>query len=85
METAASMSNSLTEKHSAVFAVSELYDPIRQALLVLSNLPEKPTESRRKVTALYAIMTSSKALCILKHVMAHTSILSQLLHKVDVD
>ena len=33
-------------------------------------------------------MTSSKfciALCILEHVMAHTSILSQLLQKVDID
>ena len=33
-------------------------------------------------------MTSSKfciALCILEHVMAHTSILSKLLQKVDID
>ena len=36
-----------TEKHSAVLAVSELYDPIRQVLLQLSDLPEQPTESRR--------------------------------------
>ena len=76
------------EKHSAVLAVSELYDPIRQVLLELSDLPEEPTESRRKATSLYSVMTSSKfciALCILEHVMAHTSILSQLLQKVDID
>ena len=38
--------------------------------------------------ALCTVMTSSKfcmALCILEHVMAHTSILSQLLQKVDID
>ena len=30
-----------TEKHSAVLAVSELYDPIREVLLELSDLPEE--------------------------------------------
>ena len=54
-------------------------------LLELSDLPEKPTESRRKATSLYSVKTSSKALCILEHVMAHASILSQLLQKVDID
>ena len=76
------------EKHSAVLTVSELYDPMRQVLLQISDLPEKPTESRRKAPFLYSVMTSSKfciALCILEHVMAHTSILSQLLQKVDID
>ena len=48
-----------TEKHSAVLAVSELYDPIRHVLLKLSDLPEEPTESCRKATSLYSIMTSS--------------------------
>ena len=73
-----------TEKHSAVLAVSELYDPI-QLFLELSDLPEEPTESCRKATF---VMTSSKfciALSILEHVMAHTSILSQLPQKVDID
>ena len=37
-----------TEKHSAVLNVSELYDPIRQVSLELSDLPEDPTELRRK-------------------------------------
>ena len=76
-----------TEKHSAVLAVSELYYSIRQVLLELSDLPEEPTESRRKTTSLYAVTTSSKfyiALCILEHVMAHTSILSHLQQKVDI-
>ena len=62
-------------------AVSELYEPI-QVLLQLSDLPEKPTES------LYSAITSSKfciALCILEHVMAHTSNLSQLTQKVDIN
>ena len=40
-----------TEKHSAVLAVSELYDPIRQVLLELSDLPEELTESRCKATS----------------------------------
>ena len=69
-----------TEKHSAVLAVSESYDPIRQVLLELSGLTEEPTKLRRKATSLFSIMTSSKfciALCILEHVMAYTSILSQ--------
>ena len=77
-----------TEKHSAVLAVSKLYDPIRQVLLELSNIPEEPTESRRKAIFLYSVMTSSKfciTLCILKHVTAHASILSPLLQKVDID
>ena len=77
-----------TKKHSAVLTVSEFYDPIRQVLLELSNLPEEPTESRRKATSLYSVMTSSKfgiALCILEDVMEHTLILSQLLQKVDID
>ena len=77
-----------TEKHLAVLAVSELYYPIRQVLLELSDLPEEePTESRRKTTSLYPVVTSSKfyiALCILEHVMAHTSILSHLQQKVDI-
>ena len=76
-----------TEKHSAVLAVLKLYDPIRNVLLELSDLSEEPTESRRKATLLYSVMTSSKfciALCILEHVVAHTSILSQLLQKVDI-
>ena len=71
-----------------MLAVSELYDPIRQALLELSDLPEEPTESRRKATVLYSVRTSSEfciALCILQHVMAYKSILSQLLQKVDID
>ena len=54
----------------------------------LSNLPEKPTESCRKVSSSYSVMTESKfciALCILEHAMAHMSILSQLLQKVDID
>ena len=71
-----------------VLAVSELYDPIRQVLLELSDLPEEPTESRRKATSLYSVITLTKfciALCILKHVMAHTSISSQLLQKVYFD
>ena len=73
-----------------MLAVSELYDPIRQVLLELSDLVEEPSESRRKATFLFFIMTSSKfriALCILKHVMTHrpTSILSLLLQKVDID
>ena len=68
-----------TEKHLAVSVVSELYDPTRQVLLQLSDLPEEPKESRRKAICLYSVMISSKcciALCILEHVMAHTSILS---------
>ena len=77
-----------TEKHSAVLAVLELYGPIRQVLVELIDLPEKPTESRRKATSLYSVVTPNKfciALCILEHVMAHTSMLSQLLQKVDID
>ena len=71
------MSTRWTEKHSAVLAVLEFYDPIRQVLLELSDLPEEPTESRRKATSLYSVLTSRKfciKLCILEHVM---SILSQ--------
>ena len=80
----------LTEKQSAVLAVSELHDPIRQVglLLELSDLPEEPTESRRKATSLSYIMTLSKfciALCIFEHVMTDKSILSQLLRKGDID
>ena len=77
-----------TEKHSAVLSVSELYDPIRQVLLKFSDLPEEPIESRRKATSLYSVMTLSKfciALCIFEHILAHTSILSQLLQKADID
>ena len=89
MEIAAAMSNSLDrEKHSAVLAVSDLYDPIRQVLLEFNDLPEEPTESRRKATSFYYVMISSKfciALCIVEHVMAYTSILSQLPQKVDID
>ena len=76
-----------TEKHSAVLAVLELCDPIRQVLLELSDLAGEPKESRRKATSLYCVMSSSKfciALCILEHVMAHTLILSQLLQKVNL-
>ena len=67
------------EKHSAVLAVSEFYDPIQQVLLELSDLPEKPIKSCRKAPSLYSIITLNKfciALCILEHIMAHTSILS---------
>ena len=35
-----------TEKHSAMLPVSELYDPIRQVLLELNDLPVESTESR---------------------------------------
>ena len=55
------------------------HGPIQQVLRELSDLPEEPTESRRKATSLYSVMTLSKvciALRILEHVMAHTSILS---------
>ena len=48
------------EKHSAVLAVSELYDPIRQVLLELCDLLEKPTESRSKAISLHSVMTSRK-------------------------
>ena len=71
-----------------VLAVSKLYDPIRQVLLELNDLSEEPTESRHKATSLYSVLTSSKfciALCILEHVLAHTSILSQLLKRIDID
>ena len=71
-----------------MLAASELYDPIRQVLLELGNLSEKPTEPRRRATFLYSVMTSSKfciALGILEHVMTQTSTLSQLLQKVDID
>ena len=71
-----------------MLAVLELYDPIRQVLLELSELPEELTELRRKATSLYSVMTSNKfciALCILEHVMAQKSVLSQLLQKVDID
>ena len=77
-----------TEKYLALLAVSKLYDPIRQVLLKLSDLPEEPTELRRKAAFFYPVMTSSKffiALCFFKHVMAHKSILSQLLQNVDFD
>ena len=79
---------SWSEKHSAVLAVLKLCDPIRQVLMQFSDLPEDPTKSRRKATSLYSVVTSSKfrfVLCILEHVMAHSSILSQLLQKVDID
>ena len=71
-----------------MLAVSELYDPIRQVLMELSDLPEEPTESRRKATSLHSVITSSKfciGLCILEHVVAHTSILTLLLQKIDID
>ena len=77
-----------TEKHSAVLAVSELYDLIRQVLLNFSDLPKEPTEPRRKATSLYSVVTLSKfctTLCIIEQVVAHTSILSHLLQKVDID
>ena len=41
-----------TETLSAMLAVSELYDPIRQVLLKLSELSEKSRESRRQATFL---------------------------------
>ena len=63
------------EKPSAVLAVSELYDPLQQELLELSDLPEKPTELRHKATLLFSTMTSGKfctALCNLEHVTVAT-------------
>ena len=78
MEIAATMSNSLDrEIFSTVLAVLELFDPIRQVLLELSDLPDEPTESRRVANSLYSVMTSSKfyiAICIFQDVRAHTSI-----------
>ena len=65
-----------TEKPSALLTASELYDPIRQVLLELSDLSEESTESRRKANSLYSVMTLSKfciTLCILEHVMEHRS------------
>ena len=76
------------EKHSAVLAVAELYDPICRVLLEFSDSPEESAETHRRATALYSIITSCQfcvCLCILKHVMAQTSVLSQLLQKVDID
>ena len=43
---------SWTEKHSALLAVSKLYDPKRQVLPRFSDLPVEPKESRRKATTL---------------------------------
>ena len=57
MEIAATCQTRRIEKHSAVLAVSELYDPIRQVVLELGDLSEKPTESRRKATSLCSVMT----------------------------
>ena len=71
-----------------MLAVAELYDPIRQVLLELSDLSEKPTESRHNATSLYSVTTSSKfciVLCILEHVVMQASILSQLLQKAGID
>ena len=51
--------------------ISELYNPIRQVLQELGDLPEEPTELRRKATSLYSVMTSGKfciAPCILEQV-----------------
>ena len=45
-----------TEKHSAVLAALELYNPMRQVLLELSDMPEEPTETRCKATSLYSVM-----------------------------
>ena len=61
---------------------------MRQVLLELRDVRKELTESRRKATSLHSVMTSSKfciALGILEHVMAHTSILSQLLQQIDID
>ena len=41
MEIAATMSNSLDKKHSAMLAVLELYDPIRQVLLTESRCNQR--------------------------------------------
>ena len=74
---ATTISNLLTEKHSTVLAVSELYDLIRQVLLELNDFPEKPTESRCKATSLFSVTTLSKfcrALCIPEHVVAHAQL-----------
>ena len=82
------MSNSLDRETFSSVSGLELYDPIRQVLLKLSDLSEEPTESRRKATSLYPVMTLGKfctELCILEHVLAHTSILSQLQQKVNID
>ena len=82
------MSNSLDRETWSSISVSELYDTIRQISLELSDLPQEPTESRPLATSLYSVVTSSKfciALYILEHVMAHKSILSQLLQKVHID
>ena len=71
-----------------MIAVSELYELIPQVLLELIDFPEEPTESRRKATSLYTVMTLSRfciALCILEHVKSYSSILSQLLQKVEFD
>ena len=76
------------EKHSAVLAVAELYDPICRVLLEFSDSPKESAETHRRATALYSIITSCQfcvCLCILEHVMAQTSVLSQLLQKVDID
>ena len=71
-----------------MLAVLEWHDPIRQVLLELSDLSEEPTESRHNANSLYSVRISSKfciVLCILELVVAHTSIFSQLLQKVDID
>ena len=88
MEIAATMSNSLDRETFSSVSVSGLYDPIRRVLLELSDLSEESTKLLRKATSLHSVMSLSKfciALCILEHVMAHTSILSQLLQKVGID
>ena len=51
------MSNSLDRETFISVSGLELYDPIRQVLLKLSDLSEEPTESRRKATCLYPVMT----------------------------
>ena len=88
MEIAVTMPNLLDRETFSSLGGSEVYDPIRQVLLKLSDLPEEPTKSRRKAITLYSVKTFSKffiALCNLEHAMAHTSISSQLLQKVDID
>lgn len=73
------------DRHSSVSTVAELYAPICEVLL---NLSQTESECSEKASSLYTTMTSSQfcvGLCILEEVMVHTSILSQLLQRVDVD
>ena len=78
-----------TEKYSAVLAVSELYDPIRQVSYWSSVTYVRSQQNRVAKQPFCTLFTTSSkfcvALCILEHGMAHTSILSQLLRKVDIN